>query len=254
MIPKEIRELIRSGKFAGVTAGIAPDYLQTNLVILPKSYAYDFLLFCQRNPIPCPLIEVTDVGSPEPIRSAPGADLRTDLPRYCVYRDGVLVDEPQKISSYWDNDSVAFLLGCSFSSERALEHAGIELWHIKNKRNVAMWPTNITCQPAGTFHGPLVVSMRPIPTKQVVKAVTITAQFPKAHGAPIHIGDPKYIGIENIDQPVWGDPQQFGPDDVPVFWACGVTPQAVAQASKIPFMITHHPGHMFITDLHSRGS
>ncbi len=247
--PKEIRADIRSGKWRGVTAGLAPGYVQANLAILPQGFAYDFLLFCQRNPRPCPLIEVTDTGSPEPAGVALGADVRTDLPKYRIYRDGELTDEVTDITPFWRDDLVAFLLGCSFTFEWALLEAGVRLPHIEQGKNVAMYRTSVECHPAGRFHGPMVVSMRPIPSPLVPKAVTVTARFPNAHGAPVHIGDPRALGIEDLARPDWGDPQPFGPGDVPVFWACGVTPQSVALVSKPPFMITHSPGHMFITDL-----
>src|ERR687891_772462 len=191
--PKEIRADIRSGKLAGVTAGLAPGDVQANLAILPRDYAYDFLLFCQRNPRPCPLIEVTDVGSPEPVGVAPGADLRTDIPRYRIYKDGVLADEVTDVTPYWHDDLVAFLLGCSFTFEWALLEAGIDLWHVKHRKDVAMWPTSIQCRPAGMFHGPMVVSMRPIAAADIPKAVTASARFPMTHGAPVHIGDPKAL-------------------------------------------------------------
>ncbi|HXD98349.1 MAG TPA: putative hydro-lyase [Candidatus Acidoferrum sp.] len=247
--PREIRADIRRGKLSGVTAGLGQGYVQANLAVLPRDAAYDFLLFCQRNPRPCPLIEVTDVGSPEPVGVAPGADLRTDIPRYRIYKDGVLADEVTDATPYWRDDLVAFLLGCSFTFEWALLEAGIPLWHVEHGKNVAMWKTSIDCRPAGAFHGPMVVSMRPIASSQLAKAVTTSARFPNAHGAPIHVGDPAAIGIKDIAKPDWGDAQQFKPGDVPVFWACGVTPQAVALASKPSFMLTHSPGHMFITDL-----
>jgi len=247
--PREIREEIRRGKYTGVTAGLAPGFAQANLAILPKEYAYDFLLFCQRNPRPCPLIEVTDAGSPEPAGVAPGADLRTDLPKYRIYRDGELAEEVTDITPYWRNDLVAFLLGCSFTFERALLDAGVPLRHIEEGRNVAMWRTSMACRPAGRFHGPVVVSMRPVPNELVPKAVTVTARFPMAHGGPIHIGDPSAIGIKDLASPDYGDPTPVRRGEAPVFWACGVTPQAVALASKPPFIITHSPGHMFLTDL-----
>ncbi|MBI4241394.1 MAG: putative hydro-lyase [Candidatus Rokubacteria bacterium] len=247
--PKEIREEIRRGKYTGVTAGLAPGYVQANLAVLPQEHAYDFLLFCQRNPRPCPLIEVTDVGSPEPTGVAPGADLRTDVPKYRIYRDGELVEEVTDITPYWRDDLIAFLLGCSFTFEWALMDAGVPMRHIDAGRNVAMWRTSRACRPAGRFRGPMVVSMRPVPAELVPKAVTVTARFPMAHGAPVHIGDPAAIGIRDLDRPEWGDPGIFQAGDVPVFWACGVTPQAVALASKPPLVITHSPGHMFITDL-----
>jgi uncharacterized protein YcsI (UPF0317 family) len=246
--PREIRADIRSGRITGVTAGMGMGYVQTNLAVLPKDQAYEFLLFCQRNPRPCPLIEVTDVGLTEPIGVAPGADLRTDIPRYRIYRDGELAEEVTDATAYWREDLVAFLLGCSFTFEWALLEAGVPLRHIERGRNVAMWRTSIPCRPAGIFHGQMVVSMRPIPASLAARAATASARFPGAHGAPIHVGDPAAIGVRDLERPDWGDAQDFEPGDIPVFWACGVTPQAVALASKTPFMITHSPGHMFLTD------
>ena len=247
--PREIRADIRSGKLSGVTAGLGPGFVQANMAVLPREDAYDFLLFCQRNPRPCPLIEVTDVGSPEPVGVAPGADLRMDLPRYRIYKDGVLADEVTDVKAFWRDDLVAFLLGCSFTFEWALLDAGIPLRHVERGCNVAMWKTNIECRPAGRFHGPRVVSMRPIPHQMVAKAVTASARFPGAHGAPVHVGDPAHLGIKDVSKPDWGDFVGVETGEVPMFWACGVTPQAVALASKPAFMITHSPGHMFITDV-----
>lgn len=249
MSQREIREAIRRGEWTGPTAGLAPGFVQANLVILPEAQAYDFLLFCQRNPRPCPLLEVTDPGSPEPGNLAPGADLRTDLPKYRIYRDGRLDAEVTEITSEWREDLVAFLIGCSFTFERALLEAGIPLRHIEEGKNVAMWATTTRCRPAGRLHGPLVVSMRPIPRHLVPRAVTVTARYPQAHGAPIQIGDPEALGIHDLSQPDWGDPIAVKPGETPVFWACGVTPQAVALAAKLPFVITHAPGHMFLTDV-----
>src|SRR5215510_3120484 len=193
---RELRADIRAGRFTTVTTGLAPGYVQANLAVLPKDQAYDFLLFCQRNPRPCPLIEVTNVGSAEPVGVAAGADLRTDIPRYRIYKDGALADEVTDVTPYWRDDLVAFLLGCSFTFEWALLDAGIRLWHVEEGKNVAMWWTNVQCRPAGVFHGPMVVSMRPIPSGQLAKAVTASARFPNAHGAPVHIGDPAAIGIK----------------------------------------------------------
>ena len=247
--PRELRAEIRAGRLAGVTAGLGPGYVQCNLAVLPKAPAYDFLLFCQRNPRPCPLIEACDEGSPEPVGVAPGADLRIDIGRYRVYEHGELVTETDDIRRFWRSDLVAFLIGCSFTFEWALLEAGVRLRHVENGTGVAMYRTTIACRPAGIFHGPMVVSMRPARASDVARAVTASARFPGAHGAPVHIGDPAAIGIADLAQPDYGDPQPFEPDDVPVFWACGVTPQAVALASRPPLMITHSPGHMFLTDL-----
>jgi uncharacterized protein YcsI (UPF0317 family) len=240
---------MRTGDLHGLTSGMAPGHVQANLVVLPREQAFDFLLFCQRNPKPCPLLEVVEAGSTEPLRMAPGADLRTDLPGYRVFEHGELVEEPTNISHVWRDDMVAFLLGCSFTFESALIKGGIRLPHFEQGKNTAMFVTSIQTEPAGMFSGPMVVSMRSIPRDKLVKAVQITSRFPSVHGSPVHIGDPAAIGIEDVTTPDLGDPAELGEDDVPVFWACGVTPQIVAKSSKPPLMITHAPGHMFITDL-----
>ena len=247
--PREIRADIRAGRMTGVTTGLGAGHAQANLVALPKAEADDFLLFCERNPRPCPLIEVTEPGGVEPVASAPGADLRTDIPRYRIYRDGAVTAEVTDATAYWRDDLVGFLLGCSFTFEWALLEAGIPLRHLEQGRNVAMWQTSIPCRPAGIFHGPLVVSMRPIPAALVERAASVSSRFPGSHGGPMHIGDPAAIGIANLAQPDWGDAVESEAGDVPVFWACGVTTQAVALASKPAFLITHSPGHMFLTDM-----
>jgi len=247
--PKEIRADIRRGAITGVTAGLAPGFVQANLAVLPRDAAYDFLLFCQRNPRPCPLIEVTDAGSPEPVGVAPGADLRTDIPRYRIYKDGVLADEVTDITPFWRDDLVSFLLGCSFTFEWALLDAGIPMRHIEQGKNVAMWKTSVECRPAGRFHGPMVVSMRPLKPADAIRAVQITTRLPAVHGAPVHIGFPEQIGIKDIAKPDYGDAVPVEPGELPVFWACGVTPQAAIAAAGIPFAITHAPGYMLVTDL-----
>jgi uncharacterized protein YcsI (UPF0317 family) len=216
---------------------------------LPRDVAFDFLLFCQRNPKPCPLLEVVESGSPEPRQFAPGADLRVDVGKYRVYQYGELTAEVEDVSEYWRDDLVSFLLGCSFSFESALLRAGIGLRHIEAETNVPMFITNIQTVEAGKFSGPMVVSMRPIPEEKIVRAIQVTSRFPAVHGAPVHIGDPEAIGIQDISRPDLGDPAEIRDGEVPVFWACGVTPQAVAMSSKPPLMITHSPGHMFITDV-----
>jgi uncharacterized protein YcsI (UPF0317 family) len=227
---------------------MAPGFVQANLVVLPRESAFDFLLFTQRNPKPCPLLEVVEAGSAEPRVMAAGADLRTDLPRYRLYRDGALVDEPIDLTPFWNDDLVSFLIGCSFTFESALIEAGLPVRHVEQGTNVPMYVTSLPTVPAGAFHGPTVVSMRPIPVGQVVRAVQVTSRFPAVHGAPIHIGDPAAIGIRDVAKPDLGDPVEIRAGEVPVFWACGVTPQAVAMASKPRLMLTHAPGHMFITD------
>jgi uncharacterized protein YcsI (UPF0317 family) len=247
--PQSAWEACRTGEWDRPTPGICQEHVQTNLVILPRSDAFDFLLFCQRNPKPCPLIEVADTGDPEPKLTAAGADLRTDLPRYRVYRAGQLVEERTDIRKLWRDDLVAFLLGCSFSFEYALLKAGVPLRHIEMGANVPMYRTSIRCTAAGKFAGPLVVSMRPIPARLVSLAVTVTAQVPEVHGTPVHVGAPDALGIADINRPDWGDALDIGPDELPVFWACGVTPQAIALEASPELMITHAPGHMLITRL-----
>jgi len=250
MSAKEVRSLIRQNKLVKPTSGMALGYTQANLAVLPKDLAYDFLLFAQRNPKPCPILDVTEVGSPEPKTVAPGADLRYDIPKYRVYKKGKLHEEVTDLEKYWTDDMVAFLLGCSFTFETPMLKNGIPVRHIEEKCNVPMYITNIECKPAGIFSGPMVVSMRPIPESQVVRAVQVTSRFPAVHGAPVHIGSPSSIGIKDIHKPSFGDAVTINPGEVPVFWACGVTPQAVAMKIKPELMITHAPGYMFICDIH----
>lgn len=245
---KEVRALVRSGGWSAPTAGLSLGYVQANMIVLPKDWAYDFLLFATRNPKPCPVLDVTEVGSPEPRSIAPGADVRTDIPRYRVWRSGELVDEPEEITRLWRDDLVAFLIGCSFSFERALLDAGIGVRHIEEKVNVPMYLTDVPCVSAGRFSGNVVMSMRPIRHDLVPRAVACTARFPAVHGAPMHIGAPEEIGIEEIGRPDFGDSVTIRPGETPVFWACGVTPQAVVMNSRPPFAITHAPGHMFVSD------
>lgn len=246
--PNEVRKLIRAGKITGQTSGMCEGYAQANLIALPKEYAYDFLLFAQRNPKPCPVLEVTQPGGRMLSRIA-NADIATDIPRYRIYKDGVMTDEVTDASPYWRGDLVSFLIGCSFSFESELLQAGVPVRHIEENRNVPMYLTNLACDPAGRMHGNMVVSMRPLPPAQIVRAVTATAAMPRVHGAPVHIGDPKAIGISDLAKPDFGDAVTIYPGEVPVFWACGVTPQAVVMAAKPAFAISHAPGHMLITDI-----
>lgn len=252
MTPAEMRKLIRKGEYVKPTSGVCAGYTQANLVILPHKLAFDFLIFAQRNPKPCPVLDITEPGSPEPRIMAPGADLSTDLPLYRVYRHGQVVDEPEEISKYWREDLVGILLGCSFTFESALLEGGVPVRHIEDKCNVPMYITNIQCKEGGVFKGPMVVSMRPIPGSLVPKAVALTAKFPAVHGAPVHVGSPEAIGIKDITKPDFGDSVTIKPGEIPVFWACGVTPQAVAINMKPEIMITHSPGYMFITDIKDR--
>ncbi|HSB19826.1 MAG TPA: putative hydro-lyase [Anaeromyxobacteraceae bacterium] len=248
MTPRDLREACRAGRFARPTAGLCDGFVQANLMAVPAEAAFDFLLFCQRNPKPCPVVEVVEAGRVEPA-CAPGADLRTDLPRYRVYREGRLAEERTEVRDLWRDDLVAFLIGCSFSFEEALAAAGVPLRHVEAGSNVPMYRTSRPAAPAGRFRGPLVVSMRPIPAALVPLAVQVTARYEKVHGAPVHAGAPEALGIADLGRPDWGDPVEIRPGELPVFWACGVTPQAAALASGIPFCITHAPGHMFATDL-----
>jgi uncharacterized protein YcsI (UPF0317 family) len=245
----DARAAIRRGEWTRPTAGLAPGYTQANLVMLPAADAFDFLRFCVRNPKPCPVLEVTDPGSPEPAATAPGADLRTDLPRYRVYRHGEPDGEPTDVRAEWRDDFVAFLIGCSFTFERALLAEGLPVRHIEQGVNVPMYRTNRECHPAGRLAGPLVVSMRPLTPEQAIRATQVTTRYPAVHGAPVHVGDPAALGIPDLGAPDYGDPVDVHPGELPVFWACGVTPQAVAAASRPELMITHAPGHMFVTDV-----
>ena len=249
MKPSEVRQLIREGKIDFQTSGMCNGFAQANMAVLPKDLAFDFLLFTQRNQKPCPVLDVTEPGSPVPRLIAPNADLRYDIPRYRIYKKGELTDEVTNLDKYWRDDLVAFLLGCSFSFEGPMLDAGLDVRHITDNHNVPMYITNIECVPAGVFHGPMVVSMRPMKPKDAVRAVQVTSRMPFVHGAPIHFGDPEAIGIKDISKPDFGDASIIKPGEVPVFWACGVTPQAVAMAVKPEFMITHAPGHMFISDV-----
>ncbi|MGE7690086.1 putative hydro-lyase [Lysinibacillus sp. NPDC097214] len=247
--PNEIRKLIRNQEISGPTSGMSIGFTQANLVILKKEHAFDFLLFCQRNPKPCPLLDVTEPGSFIPSKIAKNADIRKDIPKYRIYRDGILTEEVLDITDYWEEDMVGFLIGCSFTFETPLLEAGIPIRHIQENCNVPMYKTNIACEKAGVFEGPTVVSMRPMTPEDAIRAIQITSRFPNVHGAPIHIGSPEQIGIMDISKPDFGDAVSIKPGEIPVFWACGVTPQAVAMESKPSIIITHAPGHMLITDI-----
>lgn len=246
--PQEARHIIRQGAFASPTSGLCPGYAQANLIVLPREQAYDFLLFAQRNPKPCPLLEVTETGARETSLCAQDCDIATDFPRYRVFEYGELVAEVDNVTDYWRDDLVSFVIGCSFSFESELVEAGIEMRHNTMGRNVPMYLTDVDCVPAGRMSGKMVMSMRPLPYGQVVKAVQLSGAIPKVHGAPLHIGDPSIIGIRDLDHPEFGDPVDIHEGEVPVFWACGVTPQSVVMSSKPPFAITHAPGCMLITD------
>lgn len=251
MIGREVRLAARAGALSGPTAGLAPGFVQGNVVIVPEEVAGDFAEFCRLNPKPCPVIGVTAPGAFRVPQLGADIDLRTDLPRYRVWRGGELAEELGEISHLWRDDLVGFVLGCSFTFDDALTSAGIRLEHLAARRNVAMYRTNIACEPAGPFAGPLVVSMRPLRRADVARAVEITDRFPLAHGAPVHVGDPAEIGIRDLSSPDYGDAIEVAADARPVFWACGVTPQAAIAAAGIPFAVTHAPGCMLVTDLRS---
>lgn len=247
--PFEVRKLIRSEKITGQTSGMCAGYAQANLVVLPQELAYDFLLFCQRNPKSCPLLEVTDMGSRSLRYLASDADIATDIPKYRVYENGVMTGEYSSAAPFWREDFVGFLIGCSFSFESELIEAGVPVRQIEENKNVPMYMTNIDCTPAGIFNGKMVVSMRPLPHDLIVKAALITGAMPRVHGAPVHIGSPEIIGIKDINHPDFGDSVTINPGEIPVFWPCGVTPQSVVMNVKPSIAITHSPGHMFITDI-----
>jgi uncharacterized protein YcsI (UPF0317 family) len=234
------------------TAGLAPGFVQGNLAILPEKLAVSFHRFCQLNPKPCPIIGMSDVGNPRIPALGIDLDIRTDLPRYRVWHDGEVIEEPTDIMTHWRDDLVAFVIGCSFSFEEALMADDLPIRHIEHKVRVPMYRTNIACESAGPFAGPMVVSMRPLKPVDAIRAVQITSRFPSVHGAPVHLGLPQSIGIADITKPDYGDAVPIGADELPVFWACGVTPQAVIAAARLPFAITHAPGLMLVTDLKNK--
>ena len=244
----EVRRAARQTYVTGQTSGMAPGFVQGNVVILPIDLAADFQRFCARNPKPCPLLAASEVGSTALPELAADLDIRTDVPRYRVFEHGELTDEPTSIAGYWRDDLVVFVIGCSFSFEEALIENGIPLRHIDEGKNVSMYRTSIQAAPAGLFHGPVVVSMRPMRPADAIRAIQITTRFPSSHGAPIHIGQPWSIGIDDLSKPDYGNPVEIKADEIPVFWACGVTPQAVIAEIKPPFCMTHAPGAMLVTD------
>jgi uncharacterized protein YcsI (UPF0317 family) len=246
---RQARRAVRSGEWTAHTSGLAEGHVQGNVVILPGALAHDFLRYCQRNPKPCPLLAVSEPGRPDLPALGAGIDIRTDVPRYRVWRDGSIVEEPTDIRHVWREDLVTFVLGCSFSFEQALLEAGLPVRHIEQGRNVPMYRTSIPTAPAGPFTGPLVVTMRPMPAAAAIRAIQVTSRFPDVHGAPVHLGDPSLIGISDLARPDYGDAVDVRPDEIPVFWACGVTPQAAIAQARPDFCITHAPGAMLVTDL-----
>jgi uncharacterized protein YcsI (UPF0317 family) len=245
----EARARIRRGDYTGETAGVGPGMAQGNIAILPADWAEEFLRFCLLNPKPCPLLAVGEPGRADLPTLGHGIDIRTDVPRYRVFRDGVAVDAPSDLLAWWRNDLVTFVLGCSLSFEWALIEAGLPIRHIAQGTTVPMYKTSLATAPAGRFHGPLVVSMRPFKPADAIRAVQVTTRFPSVHGAPVHLGLPAQLGIADLAKPDYGDPVPVAADELPVFWACGVTPQAVAEAVKPPLFIAHYPGAMLVTDV-----
>ena len=245
----DVRAAIRRGDYAGHTAGLAAGRLQCNLAILPDRYALDFLRFCQRNPKPCPVVGIGDTGDASLPTLGHDIDIRTDVSRYRVFRDGVLRDEVTAIRDVWSDDLVTVALGCSFTFENALLRHGIPVRHLETSQNVPMYRSNIDLVPAGPFGGKMVVTMRPIPKAQVAEATQISAHYPQAHGAPIAVGDPAQIGIADLSKPDWGDAVEIKDGEIAVYWACGVTPQNVLRDAGLPLCVTHSPGHMLIADV-----
>jgi uncharacterized protein YcsI (UPF0317 family) len=243
--PREARARFRAG-LVTPTAGWSAGFAQANLLVLPRAEAFDFLLFAQRNPKPCPLLDVLDAG--EVAGPILDGDVRTDLSAYRVYVDGELAEQTTDVTGWWREDLVSFLVGCSFTFEAALVEAGVPVRHLEAGSNVPMYRTSTRCRPAGTLGGPLVVSMRPVPAAQVPDAVRVTSRYPAVHGAPVHVGDPAALGITDLGRPDFGDPVEVRDGEVPVFWACGVTPQAAVMESRPSLAIAHEPGHMLVTD------
>lgn len=248
--PSEVRAAIRAGCWTSNTKRLALGFHQANVTIVPEKLAFDFMRFCLRNPRALPLLDVTDPGDPVPRKAAPDADIRIDIPAYCIYRDGKLVERVRDLRAHWRADHVAFLTGCNLSIDQVLLDAGIPFPHlVRDDAFPAQYRTSIPCASAGAFHGPVVASYRPVPEHLLLRVIELTSRYPLSHGAPMHVGDPGQIGIADLKNVDWGQPPRDEPGSVPAFWACGITAQAAAAAAGIAEMITHAPGHMFVTDL-----
>lgn len=247
MAPSDARLKFRNG-LVTTTSGWSDGYTQANLIAVTADYSDEFIEFCRLNPKACPVIDIIPAGRYESVLAA-GSDIRSDIPSYRVWVDGELADEVPDVASVWRDDMVGVLIGCSFTFEAALAGEGIPLRHIETGRNVPMYRTNVECTPAGRIHGPMVVSMRPMLPGLVETAIRVTSEVPKVHGSPVHVGSPEDLGIADINRPDFGDAVEIRPGEVPVFWACGVTPQSAVMASRPSFAISHAPGYMFITDV-----
>lgn len=247
--PLGVRRAAREGNLTGPTSGLASGYVQVNLVILPETQAAGFLRFCQANPKPCPLIAVSEPGARVCTLLGRDIDIARDVPAYLIYRHGKISDTRTDIAEDWRDDLVTFALGCSFTFEHALISVGLRVRHIDEARNVPMYKTSVPLISAGGFSGNLVVSMRPFLAADAIRAIQLTTRYPQVHGSPVHLGNPSLIGISDLGRPDYGDSVSVGEDEIPVFWACGVTPQQVLIDSGIEFAITHSPGHMLVTDI-----
>ena len=245
----ELRQIFRSGEYQGTTAGLAGGNLQCNLVVLPIDYAEDFSKFCAANPVPCPLLSRSDLGSAIFNDLGESIDIRFDLPSYYVYREGKFSQIVSNLEELWNDEMCAFTIGCSFTFENVLQDIGISLRHIEQGTTVPMFKTSLKCKQAGPFYGEVVVSMRPIKRQDIEKVYDVCSDFPLAHGQPIHFGDPGEIGINKLDTPQWGVAVPIQADEVPVFWGCGVTTQVAVQNARPPVSFTHAPGAMLITDI-----
>lgn len=252
LTPSQLRQRIRTGSFNSNTSGLCSGYVQANVAILPADWAAEFLQFCHFNPKPCPVIAMAETpGATKLPQIGDDFDIRTDVPRYRLWQNGQLQQEVTDLTTHWRDDLVTFLIGCSFSFEEALLADGLEIRNISEGVNVPMYNTNIRCQSAGRFSANMVVSMRPFKPADAIRMIQICSRFPSVHGAPVHFGDPSAIGINNIDTPDYGDAVTIKAGEVPVFTACGVTPQAAIMEAKPPFCITHSPGCMVVTDLNN---
>jgi uncharacterized protein YcsI (UPF0317 family) len=244
----DLRSRIRSGVHTSTTSGLANSLIQGNVVILPADWAGEFLQYCQSNPVACPLIGVSQPGDPGLPDLGKAIDIRTDVPQYQVFRNGERAEILSDIRDIWQRDFVTFVLGCSFSFEDALIRAGLTVRNVEQGLNVSMYRSNIATRAAGRFNGNMVVSMRPFRGADAIRAIQVTTRLPKAHGAPVHIGDPSLIGIGNLETPDFGDPVMIRADELPVFWACGVTPQIALENARPPIAIAHVPGKMLLTE------
>jgi uncharacterized protein YcsI (UPF0317 family) len=247
--PQELRAQCRSGAFTGYTAAHCAGFVQANICILPRDWAYDFLLYCQRNPKPCPLLATSEPGSWHLDALGADIDIRRDLPAYHVFREGEFAGEFGDLSEFWRDDFVTFAMGCSFSFEQALLEDGLPLRYLERGSVAGVYETTVATTPAGRYTGPLLVTMRPFSPSDAIRAIQITSRFPNVHGAPVHLGDPAAIGVDLTRRYCDVGDASVGPSEIPLFWACGLTPQKAVAAARPPIFITHAPSSMLVTDL-----